>query len=297
MEKNRGVIGIITPASSLDEAQKIREGLSYLTGLGYDVRMGDFVFGSRNHFSGTPQERARDIMNFFSDSEVKAIVCSCGGSGSAMVLPYLDYEIIRSHPKPVIGFSDIIALQNAIYARANVSSLAGIMLKFDFYDTRIDSKTKTSFEELLKGKLSPCRSGDILNFGKASGVMLGGNLCTFMSLAGTPYFPSLKNTVLVLEDVDEKSYSIERMLTHLEQLPDFNEVSGIIFGQFTNCGLNHPEDRDIEGVIDEFAARHRKITMIKHFPHGHIKSRICLPIGKKVLLNATENLPILEMTD
>lgn len=94
--------------------------------------MGNFVYDGTHHFSGSPQERAADIMNFFADSEVSAIIATGGGCGAQTLLPYLNYDIISQNPKPIIGFSDITALQKAVFAQTKIGSVAGIMLKFDF---------------------------------------------------------------------------------------------------------------------------------------------------------------------
>lgn len=290
-------VGIVTPSSSLDSPEQIRSGLSYLAELGFQVKTGNFVYGGSCHFSGTPQERAADINGFFKNPEIAAIIATAGGYGAQDLLPYLDYEAIRKAPKPIIGFSDITTLQAAIYARTGVPSVAGIMLKYDFSSGTIQPKTKSSFENLLGGKFAPISAGNILNPGLAEGVLLGTNFCTLMSLAGTKYFPPLAGSILLLEDIDEKSYRIERMLTQLEQQSDFEQISGIIFGAFGNCTLNHPQDKDIEAVLDAFAARHPRIVMIKHFPFGHIKSRICLPLGIKMRLNAVNETPTLQTTD
>lgn len=288
--------GVITPSSSLETPEKIRNGLAYLAELGYHSKIGNFVYGSSNHFSGTPKERASDIMNFFKNPDIAAIIASCGGYGAQSVLPYLDFNIIRQNPKPIIGFSDITALQTAVYTLSGISSIAGIMLKFDFSDNNPAFQTKNSFEKLIiDGQFSPISAGNILNSGYAEGVLIGTNFCTLMSLAGTIYFPRLEQKILLLEDIDEKSYRIERLLCQLEQQQGFELVSAIIFGTFSNCSLNHPEEKDIESVLDEFAARHPKITMVKHFPFGHTKARICLPIGEKMQLDATSSVPVLQI--
>ena len=288
--------GVITPSSSLETPEKIRNGLAYLAELGYHSKIGNFVYGSSNHFSGTPKERASDIMNFFKNPDIAAIIASCGGYGAQSVLPYLDFNIIRQNPKPIIGFSDITALQTAVYTLSGISSIAGIMLKFDFSDNNPAFQTKNSFEKLIiDGQFTPVPAGNILNFGYAEGVLIGTNFCTLMSLAGTTYFPRLEQKILLLEDIDEKSYRIERLLCQLEQQQGFELVSAIIFGTFSNCALNHPEEKDIESVLDEFAARHPKITMVKHFPFGHTKARICLPIGEKMQLDATSSVPVLQI--
>lgn len=288
--------GVITPSSSLETPEKIRNGLAYLAELGYHSKIGNFVYGSSNHFSGTPKERASDIMNFFKNPDIAAIIASCGGYGTQSVLPYLDFNIIRQNPKPIIGFSDITALQTAVYTLSGISSIAGIMLKFDFSDNNPAFQTKNSFEKLIiDGQFTPVPAGNTLNSGYAEGVLIGTNFCTLMSLAGTTYFPRLEQKILLLEDIDEKSYRIERLLCQLEQQQGFELVSAIIFGTFSNCSLNHPEEKDIESVLDEFAARHPKITMVKHFPFGHTKARICLPIGEKMQLDATSSVPVLQI--
>ena len=290
-------IGIITPASSFDSPEVIRDGLSYLNHLGFTPCIGEFVYGSNHHFSGSPQERAADIMTFFKDPKIKAIIATCGGWGSQAVLPYLDYEIIKQNSKPIIGFSDITALQNAVYAKANIASLAGIMLKYDFYNTSVHPQTAQSFEACLCGQFVPISQGVTLNSGKADGVLVGGNLCTFVSLAGTPYFPSLKQKIIFLEDFDEKTYRIERMLTQLEQQKDFEQVSAIIFGNFGSCNLNHPEDNDIETIVNNFATRHPDLPIVKHFPHGHIKARFCIPIGVSARLIASPQKTSLQIIE
>ena len=102
------------------------------------------------------------------------------------------------------------------------------------------------------------------------------------SLAGTPYYPDLTDTILLLEDVDEKSYRIERMLLQLRQQPSFARVRGVVFGQFTDIRLNHPDDKDVNRVIDEFAAA-VKIPVIRNFPFGHVRARNTLDAGSCIL--------------
>ena len=290
-------IGIITPASSLQSPEQIRNGLAWLAEKGLKICLGDFVYENQNNFSGSPKERADDIMRFYKNPDIKAIIATRGGYGSQSLLPFLDYEIIRQNPKPIIGFSDITALQNAVYTQSGIASCAGIMLKYDFADGKIQPQTAKSFENWLNGVFMPIRAGNITNPGIAHGTIIGGNLRTFVSLAGTKYFPPLAGNILVLEDFDEKTYNIERMLVQLEQQKDFSCLSAIVFGAFTDCSLNHPQDKDIESILQQFADAHKQIPMIKHFPHGHIKARFCLPIGIKAKLSAIGDIPVLESAD
>jgi len=279
-------IGVISPSCSLSGPEEIRNGLRYLQQeLGYRVVLGNYVYENYHHMGGTPGQRAEDIMRFFADPEIKAIFASRGGYGSQYVLPELDYDIIRKNPKPIIGFSDTTALQTGIFAQTGNISYAGILLGFDFTSRPIHPQTADSLRRLLNGEGSEIRSGVTVNPGAATGTLLGTNLCVLQLLAGTPYYPNLQNSILLLEDVDDKSYRFERMLLQLKQMPGFSGVRGIIFGQFTNCPVSHSEDKDMQEIIAEFS-NNLNIPVIKNFEFGHVPARYILPVGEKVFMDA-----------
>ena len=279
-------VGIIAPSCALDSPEDIREGLRWLESSGYRIVLGQYVFEKNNHLAGTPEQRAEDIMRFFADPEIKAIIAVCGGYGAQEILPLLKYDVIAKNPKPIIGFSDTTALQTAVFAKTGNISYAGILLKYDFKDnSRIHPYTADSFLELMNGKFKEISGGVRVNSGTAQGKLIGTNLCVLELLAGTPYFPNLKDSILLLEDVDEKSYRIERMLTQLSQHPTFNGVRGIVFGQFNDIYLNHPDDKDVNQILDDFARKH-KIPTIKNFPFGHVRARKSVPLGAYVILDA-----------
>lgn len=279
-------VGIITPSSSLSDPKDIRNGLQYLRQeLGYQLVLGDYTYGEYHHQGGTPQQKAEDIMRFFADPQIKAIFATRGGYGSQSVLPLLDYEIIRRNPKPIIGFSDTTALQMGIYAQTGNVSYAGTLLTFDFASRPIHPQTAASLKRLLNGQGSEIRSGTRVNSGNATGILLGTNLCVLQSLAGTPYYPDLQDSILVLEDVGDVSYRFERMLLQLKQMNGFSGVRGVIFGQFAGCTLDNPLDKDIHAIIDEFA-KDLKIPVIKDFALGHVAARYAIPLGVKAFLDA-----------
>ena len=283
-------VGIVTPSSSLASPEDIRDGLRWLENCGYRVVLGQYVYDNVDHFAGTPAERAEDIMRFFADSEIRAIFAATGGYGAQYVLPLLDYDLIGKNPKPIIGFSDTTALQVGVFARTGNISYAGPLLKYDFgRGASIHPYTAESFLKMMDGTPAPITGGATVNPGVAEGRLIGTNLCVLQLLAGTPFYPSLKNTILLLEDVDEKSYRIERMLLQLRQQPDFADVRGIVFGQFTDIGLNHPDDKDVNRIIDDFAAG-LKIPVIKNFPFGHVRARQTVPVGAVVELDAERRL-------
>lgn len=278
-------IGIISPSTALGDIGEIRDGLKYLQDIGYQVILGKYVFDEYFNMAGSPEARAEDIMSFFQDPEIKAIICTRGGYGAQYILPLLDYQTIKQNPKPIIGFSDITTLQMGIFAQSGNISYSSIMLKYDFYQTAINPLTERSFKAVLDGKQPEIFSGLSVNKGKAKGTLLGTNLASLRKLIGTPYFPKLDNSILLLEDVDEKTYQFEYMLLQLQQNIDFAKVKGIIFGQFTKAPLNNSKDKDINEIIDQFAQK-SKIPIIKNFAFGHIAARYTIPLGVEVEMDA-----------
>lgn len=279
-------VGIVSPSSALDSPEDIRDGLRWLESCGYRVVLGTHVYDRLNHMAGTPEQQAEDLMRFFADPEIRAVFAAAGGFGAQYLLPLLDYDLIRKNPKPLIGFSDTTALQAGIFARTGNVCYAGILLKYDFgRGASVHPYTAESFLRAMDGRFEDIRGGTVVNPGTAEGRLVGTNLCVLQSLAGTPYYPDLTDTILLLEDVDEKSYRIERMLLQLRQQPSFARMRGVVFGQFTDIRLNHPDDKDVNRVIDEFAAA-VKIPVIRNFPFGHVRARKTVPLGARVTLDA-----------
>ena len=128
-------VGIITPSSFINRGD-IDPGLKYLQSLGLKPVLGAHTYAQWRYMGGTPQQRAEDIMNFYRDDSIKAIFTSRGGAGSSYILPYLDYDFIQTHPKPIFGLSDVTVLQNAIYAQSSSPSYTGLILKEDIKNDR-----------------------------------------------------------------------------------------------------------------------------------------------------------------
>lgn len=198
-------VGIVSPSSALDSPEDIRDGLRWLESCGYRVVLGTHVYDRLNHMAGTPEQQAEDLMRFFADPEIRAVFAAAGGFGAQYLLPLLDYDLIRKNPKPLIGFSDTTALQAGILARTGNVCYAGILLKYDFgRGATVHPYTAESFLRAMDGRFEDIRGGTVVNPGTAEGRLVGTNLCVLQSLAGTPYYPDLTDTILLLEDVDEK---------------------------------------------------------------------------------------------
>ncbi len=278
-------LGIISPSSSIASKAEINMGLDYLQKLGYEPILGEHVFDNYFATGGLVADRAKDIMSFFANKDIKGIFCTRGGYNSHALLPELDYDIIKSNPKPIFGFSDITALQMGIYSQTGNVSCASILLKYDFESGGIAPITNKSLQDVLGGNNQKIQSGKSLNGGVASGVLLGTNLCVFQSLAGTKYYPDLTNSILFFEDVDASTYQIETYLNSLKQNEGFAGVRAIVFGQWTDINIRHSNQKDITQILDNFA-KDVKIPMIKDFAFGHVYSRYSLPLGASVSIDA-----------
>lgn len=283
---NRGdKVGIVSPSRQIENISGIELGLQYLRNLGLEPVLGAHIFDSYRYMAGTPQDRAADLMSFYQNPEIKAIFSTCGGDGAQFIPPFLDFATIAKNPKPLFGFSDTTALQLAVYSQTGIPQASGFLLQYDFRSGNIDPIVDQSLRTLLSGHKLITRGGKTVRPGTAEGTFIGGCLSLFRNLCGTPYFPDLSDTILLIEDEEEKTYKLDLMLEQLRQAPNFNKVRGIVFGGFWNCEIRKPQDGSPDEIINYFAEKNN-IPIITDFPYGHGKDRYVLPIGVKMRLDA-----------
>jgi muramoyltetrapeptide carboxypeptidase len=293
----KDIIGIISPASSPDEFLRIEKGVKYLEGLGYRVKIGNNVGKNHGYLAGTDEERVNDIHEMFKDKSVKAIFCLRGGYGAFRLLDKIDYRLIKNNPKIFVGYSEITSLQMAFLEKAGLMTFAGPMVAVDFYDevspytSELFWATITSDKKLGKIKYPENQKLPYLRKGSASGRIIGGNLAVFAALLGTNYFPNLTGKILMVEDIGELPYRVDRMLNQLRLAGVFKKVKGIILGRFVDCNEHDPNKKTLTlgEVIDHYIGS-LKIPSIYTFPHGHIKDFVTIPFGLKVNLNATKGI-------
>ncbi len=290
------LIGIISPASSVDDPTKIDKGVSYLESLGYKVLLGKNVGKFNGYLAGSDSERLADFHAMFENKNVKAIFCLRGGYGASRLLDKIEYKIIKSHPKIFVGYSDISALQLAIFYKTGLITFAGPMVGIDFYD-EVSSYTTEMFWKLLTstkkfGRIENPGDENILalNHGSVSGKIVGGNLSVITALIGTDYFPGLKDNILFIEEIGELPYKIDRMFNQFRLSKMFKGLKGVIIGSFRDCQEPDPEKRTLtlgEVITDYFSGM--KLPVIYNFRHGHLKDNITVPVGANVKLNASRN--------
>ncbi|QLZ70420.1 LD-carboxypeptidase [Legionella sp. PC1000] len=273
-------LGIVSPSSPL-RLKSIDLSVHYLHEMGFKLRFGAHYQDEERFLAGSDVDRAQDMMSFFADPDIKAIICSRGGQGSQRLLPLLDYEIIAQNPKILVGFSDTTALQLGILKKTGLISYTGFTLT-----TALTPLIKETLLACLMNEPYRIVAGECVNPGIIQGSLVGGNLSLITSLIGTPYQPDFRGKILLLEDVGTEPFNVDRMLSHLELASVFAQVSGIVFGTFEQCISKDPEEGTIDEVITEWSTRF-KVPCIKSFSYSHGEISCVLPLGGQISLNAS----------
>jgi muramoyltetrapeptide carboxypeptidase len=292
--KSGSVIGIVAPASASVDPIHLENGVRYLEKNGYRVELSKNLGKINGYLAGTDQERADDLNSMFKNKNVSAIFCVRGGYGASRILDKLNYKIIKSNPKIFVGYSEITALQMSIFQKTGLITFAGPMIATDFGND-VSSFTEDFFWKIISSnkKIGRLNFPDDMKLasitkGGASGRIIGGNLSVFSALAGTQYFPDLKGRILMLEDVDELPYKIDRLLNQLRLMKIFKQVKGVILGRFVDCYEHDTSKRTLTlGEVMEDYFKNLKIPVLYTFPHGHIKDKVTVPFGINVKMNAS----------
>lgn len=287
------LISIVSPASAPLDASKVHHGARYFESLGYRVTISKNVFNVSGYLAGTDQERAEDLNQAFADKNVKAIICSRGGYGTPRILDKIDYGIIKKNPKILVGYSDITALQLAIFKKTGLITFSGPMMAVEFgveFGKKIDSFTEEKFFDMVTSvrKIGIVKSHREYRLSfrgkkKSKGRLLGGNLSLITSILGTEYAPDFFDSVLLLEEVSEEPYSIDRMFTQLRLPGVLQNISGLALGQFTNCAPEEPDKphRTLEEILAKDVLSNG-VASVSNIPYGHLPVKLTLPIGALV---------------
>lgn len=293
MQQKIKTVGIISPSIMLSERDlQVDKWQTYLQNCGLQVVVAPSVLKGTKHYLGDYQEKAQDIMQMYQNPQVDALICAHGGAGALNVLEYLNYDIIAANPKPIFGFSDNTSLQMAVYAKTGNSFVTGFSPEYEFRNGNISPLVDEQFRKIISGEPITYQSGDVVNSGVAEGVLLGECLSTISDLNGTPYYPDISGSILLLEDEDEKAYKLGLMLTQLRLNPNFKNVKGIVLGRFADC-TDTPTQGTVDSVLAEFCAQ-VNIPVIRNFNFGHFKERFVLKAGVKYQLDASGKIGLLK---
>lgn len=295
-------IGIIGPSGAVRREGAVDRAAEYAKGLGFNVKLGESANAHYGYLSGTDALRARDLNAMFADPQVDAIVCTRGGYGTMRMLDLLDYELIRANPKIFVGFSDITALHIAFLEKCGLVTFHGPMAT-TWNDEFPDGFTQDAFYAAVMnakplGALHNAPGYGVrstVNPGCAEGLLVGGNLSLIAGTIGTPYEIDTKGRILFIEEVGERTYCVDRMLTQLRLAGKFDDCAGIVFGDFKDCPVEYPEfGLTLEEVIRDVAAPCAK-PIFTGLQSGHCTPKLTLPFGVRACMDADAcTLSILE---
>ena len=289
-------VGLIAPGSSIEE-EALQEAIKNIKELGLQVELGKHVRARHGYIAGTDEERLNDLHMMFKRSDIDAIWCARGGYGCSRLLPNLDYQLIQDNPKLLIGYSDITALLNGIFEKTGLVGIHGPVgaskqtdyTKEHFVEVAMNPKKQFKIElssENLEKK-DEAFEVHVIQPGKAEGILVGGNLSLLAAMAGTGYQPEVKDRLVFIEDVGEKPYRVDRMLTQLRQAYALEEAAGLALGVFADCEA----DEDDASLTLKECLKDRLgglgIPVMYGFSFGHISNQCSLPLGVRAQMDTT----------
>lgn len=295
LQKN-DTIGFIIASSYNRQQERMQVLENIIHSLGYKVKYGKTVYLKDGYLAGNDEARVQDIHDFFLDDEVKAIVCFKGGFGASRIMDKIDYQLIKEHPKLFVGLSDVTALLNNFYKYASLPTIhgeVGILLG----SSKCDQVSKDDFKKLLydntKGRILYGENAKTLVPGIVEGEIVGGNLCLISDLHGTPYEVDFEDKIVLIEEVEEPPYNIDRMFAQLRLSKNITKAKGFVFGYFTDCQGEEGE-QTYQSLIKEYF-QNLNVPVMYDFPTGHEFPLLNVPIGLKVSMNTqTKTITILE---
>jgi muramoyltetrapeptide carboxypeptidase len=257
--------------------------------LGWEPVVGEHVRERHSYFAGTDEQRLGDLNSALRDDSIDAVWCLRGGYGAMRLLDGVDYAALERRPKTVIGYSDITALHCAIATRAHLGSIHGPTAR-----TKLTAFAEQSLRAAATRSGDPCGvapNAQTIVKGRARGRLIGGNLALLVAVHGTPFEPDYDGAVLVLEDVNEAAYRIERMLLQLRLSGALQRCAAIAYGSFTKTGETEDKnlggDRTVDEVLRE-AAEAAGVPTLCGIPMGHVSDQWSLPLGAEAELDADE---------
>lgn len=271
-------LGVAAPAGPFDETL-FRKGMTVLEEMGFKLYVDPRISAKQAFLAGDDHQRADVLHALFENSDVSAIICARGGYGSLRLLPLIDEAFIRRNPKPVIGFSDITALLLHLLCRCRIPVVHGPVVTSL---ANADAATLAGLKRLFAGKAITVLADptQVMVSGKAAGPLMGGNLTTLNHLLATGFMPDLAGCLLLLEDINEAPYRLDRMLCQMRLAGCFDAIAGLVLGNFEHCGD--------PAVIREVVMTHftsPSVPVMGGFPIGHGVTNIAVPLGVRAVLD------------
>jgi muramoyltetrapeptide carboxypeptidase len=290
------LVGLIAPGGYTSDAA-IQNAVQHIEALGFRARPGNYLREVWGNYGGTVAARIADLHGMFRDPEVKAIWAIRGGSGCISLLKHLDFDLMRRHPKILLGYSDITALHLAIHRHAGLVTFHGPVASSTpseysnehmlavLTDPRASYTIPMSAENARRALSAPQYAVRTVHGGVATGPLLGGNLSLVSALAGTSYAADFKDSLLFIEEVNEEPYRIDRWMTQLDLAVGLDKAAGVMIGICENCG---PQGGGSSLTLDETLDVHLQplhIPAVTGYSFGHIRNQFTIPVGVRATLD------------
>ncbi len=272
------IIGVPSVSGAVNK-EEAAYGKSILEKLNYRVQLADNIFDSKKYLSGDDASRIFFFEKMVRNKDIKALLFARGGYGNIRIIDKINFNLFKDFRKPVLGYSDNSILLNIIYDISGLKTFHCSNLS-DIY--KMDT---SQISRLFSGEIKRLISENpvFLSQGKARGILKGGNLTSIASLCGTGFFPELTNSVLFLEDINEPLYKIDRALAQIRLCLDLSCISGVIAGDFINCG-------DIKNIFELLKEYFPEIPLVYIKGFGHGESNNPLIIGQPCILDSRKKI-------
>ena len=279
--RSGSLVALVAPAGPLQNPDELPRAQENARSLGWEPLVGAHASSRTGYLAGHDRDRLNDINRALRDPKIDAIWCLRGGYGMMRILPGIDYDALSRSPKAIIGYSDITALHAAVQRKCKLITFHGPTAREMLTDFSRDSFQRAVIEHTDScGVAAEARE---LNAGSAEGRLVGGNLAVLSSLCGTPYMPDLTDGILVLEDVNEPVYRVDRMLEQLRLSGVLNGCKAIVFGSCSGCDETTP-GRAFDDVLSELA-HSLGVPCLTGIPIGHIAEQWTVPLGATARLD------------
>lgn len=288
-------VGLITPSSYVSDPDELAFAKRFCEFFELKWKLGKNVGQRYGYLAGTPQQRVDDLHAMFSDREVRGVFCIRGGYGSAQMLDRIDYRLIRENPKVFLGYSDITALHAAIGQRTGLVTFHGPVSLSHLTEWSQQHLHAALFAgEPIGAVTNPPESNPLrashtmrtVRGGRATGALAGGNLTLLSTTLGTPYAIETAGRILLMEDIGEDIYRIDRMFTQLRLAGKLQVAAGIVVGECKDCPpAGHDSAFSLGEVIDNLLGD-LGIPVLYGLSFGHTVDQVTLPLGIPATLDA-----------
>ena len=289
-----GLVSLASPISHQDKKEQYHRGCEYLSAKGFALIEGLHVHQANGYLAGDDDQRAADFNDMVANKQSQALFNTRGGYGCVRLLDKIDYDLLAKHPKIILGYSDICVLQLAIYQKIGLVTFSGPMVAADMGRAMPPLTERSLWNQLMSTQPEPMVSSQTgyspwtLHGGQADGILFPVCLSVLCSIIGTRFLPDMEGAILILEDIGEPLYKIDRYLAQLLHAGILDKINGLVLGQFSSYESDSSENdasAQLLKVYEKYITSLNK-PILANFAYGHVDIRFTLPVGLPVHLDA-----------